>query len=85
MLKSEATELPLKKLKKKMLSTYRSSNPLAIGYTCILMTMYTNTIHNIAKMISYILTLISSMSINKTIHLMQYIYIYTMVLIMMVL
>lgn len=31
--------------------------------------MYTNTIHNIAKMISYSLTLISSMSSNKTIYL----------------
>jgi hypothetical protein len=48
---------------------YRSSNPLATGYTSILMTMYTNTIHNIAKMISYSLTLISSMSSNKTIYL----------------
>jgi hypothetical protein len=54
---------------KQLLSMYRSSNPLATGYTCILMTMYTNTIHNIAKMISYSLTLISSMSSNKTIYL----------------
>jgi len=33
------------------------------------MTMNKNTIHNIAKMVSYSLTLISSMSSNKTIYL----------------
>ena len=59
MLKSEATELPLKKLKKKKNCSVhtRSSNPLATEYICILMTMYTNTIHITVKMISYILTL----------------------------
>lgn len=36
-----------------LLSMYRSSNPLATGYVHILITMYINTIHNIAKMISY--------------------------------
>jgi hypothetical protein len=54
---------------KELLSMYRPSNPLATGYTHILMTMYRNTIHNMAKMISYSLTLISSMSRNKTIYL----------------